>query len=71
MVIAIVLLACGALSLTTFLIEKIRKYSVKETLIKAFTSLLFIALAAYSWFQMGVVRTVPFYAGIKSEFNSN
>ena len=53
MAVCIVLLVLGAICLTLFLIEKVRKYSVKETLIKACTSFLFIALAAYSNYHNG------------------
>ena len=45
MVACIVLLVLGAISLALFLIEKVRKYSIKETVIKGVTSVLFIALA--------------------------
>ena len=45
MVVCIVLLVLGAISLALFLIEKVRKYSIKETVIKGVTSALFIALA--------------------------
>lgn len=48
MVVCIVLLALGAISLALFLIEKVRKYSIKETIIKGVTSALFIALAVVS-----------------------
>lgn len=48
MVACIVLLIVGAISLALFLIEKIRKYSIKETVIKGVTSALFIALAVVS-----------------------
>ena len=53
MVICIIILTLGAICLTLFLIEKIRRYSVKATMIKATTSFLFIALAAYSHFKNG------------------
>ena len=48
MAVCIILIALGAICLTLFLIEKIRKYSVKATMIKATTSFLFIVLAAYA-----------------------
>lgn len=48
MVACIVLLVLGAISLALFLIEKVRKYSIKETVIKGVTSALFIALAVVS-----------------------
>ncbi len=47
MFVCIILLGLGLMSLTLFIIEKVRKYSVKETLLKATTSALFIALAVY------------------------
>ena len=50
MVVCIVLLVLGAICLTLFLVEKVRKYSIKATLIKATTSFFFIALAAYSFY---------------------
>ena len=50
MAICIILLVLGAICLTLFLIEKVRKYSIKATLIKATTSFFFIALAAYSFY---------------------
>ena len=53
MVGCIVLLALGAVCLTLFIIEKVRKTSVKSTMIKATTSFFFIALAAYSIYQNG------------------
>lgn len=56
MVVCIVLIVLGVICLTLFLIEKIRKYSVKATMIKATTSFLFIALAAYSFYKNGSPR---------------
>ena len=53
MAVCIVLLVLGAISLTLFLIEKIRRYSLKETAIKGVTSLLFIALAIYCFIHNG------------------
>ena len=50
MAICIILLVLGAICLTLFLIEKVRKYSIKATLVKATTSFFFIALAAYSFY---------------------
>ena len=50
---AIILLVLGAGSLTLFLIRKLKGYSVEGTIIKAFTSLLFISLAVYSAFNSG------------------
>ena len=49
----IVLLVLGAICLTLFIIEKVRKTSVKSTMIKATTSFLFITLAAYSVYRNG------------------
>ena len=46
----IVITAVGLVFLTLFLIEKTRKYSVKATLLKATTSILFIALAVVSFY---------------------
>ena len=53
MAICIILLALGAICLTFFLIEKVKKYSIKATLIKAATSFLFILLAAICIFKNG------------------
>ena len=50
MAFCIIFLVLGAICLTLFLIEKVRKYSIKATLIKATTSFFFIALAAYSFY---------------------
>ena len=49
----IVILVLGAICLSLFIIEKVRKTSVKSTMIKATTSFLFIALAAYSVYKNG------------------
>ena len=46
----IVITAVGLVFLTLFLIEKTRKYSVKATLLKATTSILFIALGVVSFY---------------------
>ena len=53
MILAIILMVLGACSLTFFLIEKVKAYSVKATIIKSVTSLLFIVLATYSAFTSG------------------
>lgn len=53
MVICILILVLGAIALTLFLLEKIRKYSVKETMIKSIVSFLFISLAVYCHHQSG------------------
>ena len=49
MVVGIILLALGAVSLAIFLFDKIRGYSIRETIIKACTSLIFVALGIYSF----------------------
>ena len=43
----------GAISLTLFLLEKTRKYSVKAVMLKSVTSLLFIAVCACGLFHSG------------------
>lgn len=53
MAVCIVLIVLGAICVALFLMEKIKKYSVKATLIKATASFLFIALAAYTVFIKG------------------
>ena len=53
MIVCIILLVLGVVSLTLFLIEKVRKYSIKETIIKGVTSALFIALAVYGFIHNG------------------
>ena len=53
MVICIILMVLGASALALFLCEKIRKYSVKETMIKSIASLLFITLAVYGYYNSG------------------
>ena len=50
MVVVIILLSLGLIFLTLFLIEKVRRYSLKETLLKAITSLFFVSLGLYSFF---------------------
>ncbi len=47
MIVCIILLSLGAISLALFLCEKVRKYSVKATLVKAVASLFFVALGLY------------------------
>ena len=49
----IVLMSIGLIGLTLFLIEKCRKYSVKELLLKASTSILFVSVGACSAFATG------------------
>ena len=46
LILCIVFMGLGAVSVTLFLIEKIRQYSVKATILKTITSLLFIATCA-------------------------
>lgn len=60
MVVCGVILAFGVLFLTLFLCEKIRQYSVKETMLKAITSVLFISLATYGWYHSGGSKLAPF-----------
>ncbi len=54
MIASYIILGFGMLALTFFLIEKVRKYSVKATIIKAVTSLLFISLGVVSWYSSGL-----------------
>lgn len=49
----IVLMSIGLIGLTLFLIEKCRKYSVKELLLKASTSILFVSVGACSAYATG------------------
>ena len=53
MVICIILIALGMVALTLFLIEKVRKYSLKAMLIKATASILFIAVASVARYFNG------------------
>ena len=53
MAFSFVLLGIGAILVTLFLIDKIHKYSVRETIIKSFASLVFISLAVYHNFLKG------------------
>ena len=62
-----VLLILGAIFTTIFVIDKIHKYSVGETILKAFASLCFVALATYhsflrgaSFFSMMVILALVF-----------
>ncbi len=50
---SIVLMSIGLIGLTLFLIEKCRKYSVKELLLKASTSILFVSVGAVSAYACG------------------
>ena len=54
MIASYIILGFGALALTFFLIEKVRKYSVKATIIKAVTSLLFVSLGVIGWYSSGL-----------------
>lgn len=51
MIYCIILLVLGAICVGLFLFEKVKKYSVKATLIKATASFFFIALAAFSFYK--------------------
>ena len=53
MVISILIMVLGAVALTLFICEKVRKYSVKATIIKSIASFLFISLAVYCHHQNG------------------
>lgn len=53
MAFSFVILGIGAILVTLFLIDKIHKYSVRETLIKASASVMFISLAVYHNFLKG------------------
>ena len=53
LILCIFFIFLGAISLTLFLLEKIRGYSVKATMIKAVTSLFFILVSAVSLYQKG------------------
>lgn len=54
MIVPIILMSLGLITLIIFLWQKIKQYSVKETMIKACASLLFIALAVYNCFYRGI-----------------
>lgn len=51
LILCIVFICLGAVSLTFFLLEKTRKYSVKAAMIKSVTSLFFIAVAAVGLYK--------------------
>ena len=51
--VCILIIALGAIALVLFLCEKLRKYSVKATMIKSITSFLFISLAVYTHYVSG------------------
>ena len=53
LILCIIFMCFGAVSLTLFIIEKIKKYSVKETLIKTITSCFFVAVSAVSLYAKG------------------
>ena len=53
MVICIIIIALGMGLLTWFIIEKVKKYCVKEAIIKISTSAVFLLLAAYCWISKG------------------
>ena len=50
LILCIVLMVLGMITCCVFLIEKVKKYSVKETLIKSMASFLFICTALVAWF---------------------
>ena len=50
----IIFMSLGLIALVLFLLEKIRKYSVKETMIKCVTSMFFIATAAVGLYKSGL-----------------
>ena len=60
LILCIIFICLGAVSLTFFLLEKIRKYSVKATMIKAVCSLLFIAVSAVGLYKNGT-HVLPIY----------
>ncbi len=60
LILCIVFMALGAIALTLFLIEKIRKYSVKATMIKSVCSLFFIAVSAVGLYKNGT-HVLPLY----------
>ena len=51
LILAIVFTACGVLSVVFYLMEKVKKYSVKAVMIKTICSLFFIAVAAVGLFK--------------------
>ena len=53
MIVAILIIVLGAIAVSLFLLEKCRKYSVKETMIKSIASLIFIVLGVYCSFSSG------------------
>lgn len=53
LILAIIFICLGAICLTLFLLEKVRKYSVKATMIKSVTSLLFIATCSVGLYKNG------------------
>lgn len=53
MPLSFVLLGSGIVVVTIFLIDKIHKYSLRETIIKSFASLIFIAIATYHNYIQG------------------
>ena len=53
LILCICFIVLGAIAVTLFLIEKVRKYSLKATMIKAFSSLLFIGVSAVGLYIHG------------------
>ena len=69
LILCIIFMCFGAVSLTLFIIEKIKKYSVKAMLIKTITSLFFVAVAAVSLYNKGmhhlaVLVTLGLFVGL-------
>ena len=57
---SIVFIALGAICTTLFIIGKVKKYSVKETIVKSMASLFFIAVAAVNLYYKGL-HTLPLF----------
>ena len=53
LVASIILMSLGLISLIMFLVFKCKEYSVKELILKAVTSLLFVSVGAVSFFKNG------------------
>ena len=60
LILAISFIVLGAICLTLFLLEKCRKYSVKATMIKAMTSLFFIATCSVGLYKNGTHKLALF-----------
>ena len=55
----IILLVCGALALALYLKEKLRRYSLKATILKSVVSALFVAEAVCAWFSAAAGGALP------------